>query len=68
MSDPNSATDYPTFAGTTGKRDILRAFWENRFNPGAIQGLLFRLSSTDLDACTDKSTLYDASDTFESAR
>ncbi len=68
MSDPNSATDYPTFAGTTGKRDMLRAFWENRFNPGAIQGLCFRIASTAFSGCTDGDTLYAADDTFESAR
>ena len=67
MGNPTSTTDYPTFAGTTGKRDMLQELWANKGSPGRLQGIIMRISNTDLNACTDKSTLYDPTNMFTSA-
>ena len=67
MANPTSTDDFPAFSGTTGKRDMLQELWATRNSPGALQGLIFRISNTHFDALTDKSTLYDPSDTFTSA-
>lgn len=67
MANPTSTTDYPAFSGATGKRDMLQELWESKDCPGVMIDIIFRISNTDLNALTDKSTIYDPADTFTSA-
>ena len=58
MGNPTDTTAYPPFSGTTGKRDMLRELWAAKGQSGAMQQVLFRIMNTDLNALTDKSTVY----------
>ena len=67
MANPESTTDYPTFAGTLGKQDLLRNLWAARNSPGKLQGMIFRVSNTDFTACVDGDVLYSPNNTFAAA-
>ena len=65
----DNTTQTPTFAGTHGKRDMCQAFNE-AINAGTFDALMFvraRISNTDWDACTDKSSIYSVGDGFTTA-
>lgn len=58
MSNPTDTTEYPAFSGDTGKRDMIQELWNNMGDVGAMQDICFRIMNTDLNALTDKSTVY----------
>lgn len=67
MGSPISTTDYPAFSGATGKRDLIRALVTASRSRTNIKAVIYRIANTDLDALTDKSTVYVPDDNFASA-
>jgi len=62
---PTDTDAYPVFAGTTGKRDMLRALMLDKDSPGAMLDLIFRIANTPFSGCTDEDTVYDTLGTFD---
>jgi len=66
MGNPVNTTDYPAFAGTTGKQDMMRELWARKGSMGAMQQLIFRIANTPFSGCTDEDTIYTPDGVFES--
>lgn len=67
MGNPVNTTDYPPFAGTTGKQDMMRALWASKGSMGAMQSLIFRIANTPFSGLTDLDVIYTPDGVFESA-
>jgi hypothetical protein len=67
MSYGSDTTSFPAFSGTTGKRDLIRALLKTLESKSNDMSIVYRINNTDLDALTDKSTVYKAVNRFASA-
>jgi len=68
MGDPTNTTQYPAFSGTTGKRDMLRELIRVKDHGGeSFMAVVAKIANTDLDALTDKSTVYIPNDSYNAA-
>lgn len=61
----NDTTAFPTFSGTTAKRDLIRELYALEGACPNLLSVIYRINNTDLKAgLTDGATVYAPTDSF----